>query len=96
MGKEMKIMEITNEERGNRVITLLDAYAAIGNEGDEGEDYVITDFIADLLHLARNREHDPHVIMRNAMMHFETETDTSPVGGVSAGYHPGSLSDPRD
>ena len=64
----------TNEERGNLVITLLDAYAEIGNEGDEDEDYVFTDFIADLLHLARNRGHNPQIIMRNALMHFETET----------------------
>jgi hypothetical protein len=71
---EEVMTEITNEERGNRVITLLDAYTEIADGGDEGEDYVITDFIADLLHLARNQGHDPQRIMRNALMHFETET----------------------
>jgi len=93
--------EITNEERGNRVITLLDAYSEI-NESDPGanDEYyeygVIINFITDMLHLARNRGHDPQVIMRNAMMYFETEADPAPVGGVSAGYFPGSLADPRD
>ena len=48
----------TNKERGNRVITLLDAYVEITAPGDEGEDYIFTDFIADLLHLAHLRGHD--------------------------------------
>ena len=64
----------TNEERGNRVITLLDAYTEITAPGDEGEDWVITDFIADLLHLAHLRGHNVDSIMQNAKMHFETET----------------------
>ena len=63
----------TNEERGNRVITLLDAYTEINEPGDEGEDYVITDLIADLLHLAHLREHDAGNISRMALNHFENE-----------------------
>lgn len=65
----------TNKERGNRVITLLDAYTEIVEPGEEGEDYVITDMIADLLHLAHQRGHDAKTIMRNAVMHFETEIE---------------------
>jgi hypothetical protein len=64
----------TNEERGNRVITLLDAYIEIVEPGEEGEDYVFTDFIADLLHLAHQRGHDVGKIVRYALNHFENET----------------------
>ena len=63
----------TNKERGNRVITLLDAYTEIVEPGDEGEDYVITDLIADLLHLAHLRGHDAGKISRYALNHFENE-----------------------
>ena len=63
----------TNKERGNRVITLLDAYTEIVEPGEEGEDYVITDMIADLLHLAHLQGHDAKMISCNALMHFETE-----------------------
>ena len=67
--------EPTNEERGYRVITLLDAYTEIVDPGDEGEDYVITDMIADLLHLAHLRGYATTTIINNAVMHFETEIE---------------------
>lgn len=63
----------TNKERGNRVITLLNAYTEIVEPGDENEDWIITDFIADLLHLANLRGFNAKRIMREAMIHFETE-----------------------
>jgi len=63
----------TNEERGNRVITLLDAYTEIIEPEEEGEDYVFTDMIADLLHLAHLRGHDAGKISRQALNHFENE-----------------------
>lgn len=66
--------DLTNEERGSRVITLLDAYIEITAPGDEGEDYIFTDFIADLLHLAHQRGHDAGKITRYALNHFENET----------------------
>ena len=66
----------TNEYRGNRVITLLDAYAEITAPGDEGEDWIITDLIADLLHLAHLRGHATTTIINNAVMHFETEIES--------------------
>ena len=66
--------EPTNKDRGNRVITLLDAYTEIVYSGDEGESWVIVDFIADLLHLAHLQGHNAGAIMRSAMLHFETET----------------------
>lgn len=65
----------TNEDHGNRVITLLDAYTEFVEPGDEGEDWVITDFIADLLHLAHLRGHATTTIINNAVMHFETEIE---------------------
>ena len=62
-----------NEERGNRVITLLDAYTEIAEPGDEGEEWVITDMIADLLHLAHLQGHSAYKVAANALRHFETE-----------------------
>lgn len=64
----------TNKERGHRVITMLDAYIEAVEPGDEGEDWVFTDFIADLLHLAHLRGHDAKKIANNALNHFENET----------------------
>jgi hypothetical protein len=66
----------TNEDRGNRVITLLDAYIEIVEPGDEVDfdvDYVFTDLIADLLHLAHLRGHDAEKIVGQALNHFENE-----------------------
>ena len=66
--------EPTNEDRGNRVITLLDAYTEITESEDEGEEWVIIDMIADLLHLANLRGHDAEKVSRYALNHFENET----------------------
>jgi hypothetical protein len=61
---------MTNDDRVHAAQYALDAFQAKCRTDDCD---AITDLIADLLHLARQRGEDPDAILRRAEMHFVAE-----------------------
>jgi len=66
----------TNKERAMDALEALDAWK--GTKGDlngQTDEENITDMVADLLHYATHKGVEVEYVLRNAKMHFESETE---------------------